>query len=68
MEGTLTFSEEVMESINQRLEAGESEPSLSADIKVLESTVRKRFKMGTVPASLDHCKALFSGKRRRTSL
>jgi hypothetical protein len=48
-----------MENINRRLEAGESKRPISEYLKVPESTLKKRLRMGTVPTSLGRFKATF---------
>jgi Zn-dependent peptidase ImmA (M78 family) len=53
-ERSLKFTTEVMENINRRQEAGESNRSIAEYFRVPESTLRKRLRMGTVPTSLDY--------------
>jgi hypothetical protein len=43
------FTTEVIENINQLLEAGKSKRSIAKDVKVPESNLRKRLRMETVP-------------------
>jgi hypothetical protein len=59
-ERSLKFTAKVMESINRRLEAGESKRSIAEHLKVPESTLRNRLRMGTLPTSLGCFKAKFS--------
>jgi hypothetical protein len=64
-ERSLKFTAEVMENINQRPEAGESKRSIAEYLKVPESTLRKRLRMGTVPTSLGRFKATFSQEEEK---
>jgi hypothetical protein len=54
-----------MENIHRHLEAGESKRYIAEYLKVPESTLRKRLRMGTVPTSLDHFKATCSDEKEK---
>jgi hypothetical protein len=64
-ERSLKFTAEVMQNINRRLEAGESKRSIAEYLKVLESALRKRLKIGTVPTSLGRFKATCSHEKEK---
>jgi hypothetical protein len=67
-ERSLKFAAEVMENINRRLEAGESKRSVAEYLKVPESTLRKRLRMGSVPTSLGRFKATCSDEEEKNWL
>jgi hypothetical protein len=64
-ERSLKFAAEVMENISRRLEAGESMRSNAEYLKVPESTLRKRLRIGTVPTSLGRFTAMFSDEEEK---
>jgi hypothetical protein len=64
-ERSLKFTAEVMKNINRCLDAGERKRSIAEDMKVPESTLRKRLRMGTVPTSLGRFKATSSNEEEK---
>jgi hypothetical protein len=61
-ETSLKFTFEVMENVNRRLDARTSKRSATKGLEILELTLIKRLKVGTVTNSQGHFKTAFANK------
>ncbi|KAB0801970.1 hypothetical protein PPYR_02363 [Photinus pyralis] len=64
-ERKLVFTENILQSIRERIANGESKRHIAETLGIPESTLRKRLKCGTVPKSLGRFTAVFSAEQEK---
>ncbi|XP_030749192.1 uncharacterized protein LOC115877171 [Sitophilus oryzae] len=61
----LKFTQEMLVQAQQRIAKGESKRSVAKSFNVNECSLRKRLRLGTVPASLGRFKPIFTAEQEK---